>query len=514
MTHAPTSDPRLHRVIPETLAITERLERNPEYRIDLERIRFSPYFSRLSAVTQVISQSGAGLAVHNRLSHSVKVTAVARAIAISLRHEDQHRATLVEELGGCDPVVVQAAASAHDVGHPPFGDLGEQTLDRLARDRFGLEEGFEGNAQTFRILARLDEHDRPGAGLNLSAAVRAAVLKYPWTRAEGAMWRQGPDTPRGLAPERGGDGARKFSAYVLEAEGLTGSRAAYPAIRPLIQTVECSVMDIADDIAYSLHDLDDFYRADLLNQAAVAAEFRTWTVRRTEFAAMPAEELARNQRMPGHSLEAFRRRLIERDAWIAEDDAFGESVDRVTREVIDGLLSVPFDGSLAADRSLTVFMSTWIARLQRSLVVTSAPHVRSGHVNLAADAWHDVAVLKFLHERFVLHRPDLAVYQRGQARVIERLVDSFAAWLDDEVEVRRAPRRLLDLVEVASADYERVATNTPELLPTTNRDDLRTLAKGRGIIDYVASLTDAQATQLSGLFTGAPERLWEGGQGL
>src|SRR5690606_27172400 len=158
---------------------------------DLERIRFSPYFSRLSAVTQVISQSGAGLAVHNRLSHSVKVTAVARAIAISLRHEDQRRATLVEQLGGCDPVVVQGAASAHDLGHPPFGHLGEQTLDRLARERFGLDEGFEGNAQTFRILTRLDERDRPGAGLNLTAAVRAAVLKYPWMPAEGAGWALG-----------------------------------------------------------------------------------------------------------------------------------------------------------------------------------------------------------------------------------------------------------------------------------------------------------------------------------
>lgn len=410
--------------------------------------------------------------------------------------------------------MVQAAASAHDLGHPPFGHLGEQTLDRLARDRFGLEEGFEGNAQTFRILTRLDEHDRPGAGLNLTAAVRAAVLKYPWIRAEGAKWRQGPSTPRGLAPHHGGAGARKFSAYVLDAEGLNESRSAFPAIKPLIQTVECSVMDIADDVAYSLHDLDDFYRADLLNQAAVSAEFRTWSAKRAEFAAKSEEELAKNQRAPGHSLEAFRRRLISRDAWIAADDAFGESVDRVTREVIDGLLSVPFDGSLAADRSLTVFMSTWIARLQRSLVVTAEPHVRSGHVHLASDAWHDVAVLKFLHERFVLHRPDLAVYQRGQARVIERLVDSFAAWLDDEHEVRRAPRRLLDLVDVATADYERVVANAPQLLPTTNLDELRALAQGRGIIDYVASLTDAQATQLSGLFTGAPERLWEGGQGL
>ncbi len=508
------SPARLTRSIPETLAESERLERHPEYRVDLERIRFSPYFSRLSAVTQVISQSGAGLAVHNRLTHSVKVTAVARAIAISLRHADEERTKVVNELGGCDPVVVQAAASAHDLGHPPFGHLGEQTLDRLARERFGLEEGFEGNAQTYRILTRLDEYDRPGAGLNLTAAVRAAVLKYPWTRAEGARWSVGPDTPRGLAPHRPGEGAYKFSAYVLDAEDFEEALSAFPQIEPLTQTVECSVMDVADDIAYSLHDLDDFYRADLLNQAAVSGEFRTWMRDRAVLGAVPIEELQRARRTPGHGLELLRRRLIERDPWIAHDDAFGESVSRVLEDVVDGLLSVPFDGSLAADRALAVFMNDWITRLQRSLTVTRHPHVRAGHVHLTAAAWHDVAVLKFLHERFVLHRPDLAVYQRGQARVVERLVTAFASWLEDEDEVRRAPRRLLDLVDIATEDYHDVLRAAPELLPTTDSDTLKRFARGRGVIDYVASLTDAQAMQVSALVSGASERLWDGGQGL
>src|SRR3954447_1268848 len=89
------------------------------YREDLDRIRFSPYFSRLAAVTQVISQGAAGQSVQNRLTHSIKVTAVARAIGVKLKR-GPHR-QLLETLGGCDPVVVQAAASAHDLGHPPFG---------------------------------------------------------------------------------------------------------------------------------------------------------------------------------------------------------------------------------------------------------------------------------------------------------------------------------------------------------------------------------------------------------
>ncbi|WP_084073149.1 deoxyguanosinetriphosphate triphosphohydrolase family protein [Demequina sp. NBRC 110052] len=514
MTDAPARDPRVARRVHEDLDEFQRLERRPEYRVDLERIRFSPYFSRLSAVTQVISQSGAGLSVHNRLTHSIKVAAVGRGIAVSIAADAGERGRIAAELGGADAVVVQAAASAHDLGHPPFGHLGERTLDRLARERFGLEEGFEGNAQTFRILTRLDEYDRAGAGLNLTASVRAAVLKYPWMRAEGERWAGGPVRPRGLTPRRSGEGASKFSAYVLDAHSLLAARSAFPAIAPLQQTVECAIMDIADDIAYSLHDLDDFYRADLLNQAAVSAEFRTWTRDRAALAAAPHEDLVRARRTPGHGLELLRRRLISKDPWIASDEAFGESVERVAAQVVDGLLSTPYDGSLAADRSLAVFMATWISRLQSSVRVLREPDVRSGHVALEAAAWHDVAVLKFLQERFVLHRPDLAVYQRGQASVIDQLVTSFTAWLEDDDDVRRAPRRLLDLVDLAGADYADVARESPELLGERDGASLRRLAQGRGIIDYVASLTDAQAMQLSALISGGSERLWDAGQGL
>src|SRR4051812_8686356 len=81
------------------------------YREDLERIRFSPYYSRLAAVTQVISQNGAGQGVHNRLTHTIKVTSVARAIAVSITEPSDPRAAIMAKLGGCDRVVVQAAAS-------------------------------------------------------------------------------------------------------------------------------------------------------------------------------------------------------------------------------------------------------------------------------------------------------------------------------------------------------------------------------------------------------------------
>src|SRR5664279_5103353 len=198
------------------------------FRDDLERIRFSPYFSRLAAVTQVISQGAAGGVVHNRLTHTIKVTAVARAIATALR-SGPHR-LLLEELGGCDRVVAQAAASAHDLGHPPFGHLGERILDRIARSRFGLADGFEGNAQTFRIMTELDVHGVHGEGLNLTAAVRAAVLKYPWARLQHPSPHPStlPAPPRGGGPGVEGAGSAKFSAYALDVAEMRAVLAAYP----------------------------------------------------------------------------------------------------------------------------------------------------------------------------------------------------------------------------------------------------------------------------------------------
>src|SRR6476619_3885300 len=322
------------------------------FRDDLERIRFSPYFSRLAAVTQVISQGAAGQVVHNRLTHTIKVTAVARAIATAVRSGPD--AGLAEELGGLDPVVVQAAASAHDLGHPPFGHLGERILDRIARARFGLADGFEGNAQTFRIMTELDVHGAHGEGLNLTAAVRAAVLKYPWARLGYPQPHPSllSPPPRGGGSGVEGSGSAKFSAYVLDVSELRAVLAAYPKIGPLRQTVECSVMDIADDVAYSLHDLDDFHRAGVLQHAAVAAEFRTWIRQREEFARAPAGSFRAAERQPGVALELLRRRLKTRDSWSFDDETFGVAVGRVAADLVDGLLAVPFDSSIAAERAI------------------------------------------------------------------------------------------------------------------------------------------------------------------
>jgi dGTPase len=456
------------------------------FRVDRDRIAASPFFARLAGVTQVVSPAGAGLLVHNRLTHSLQVAQVARAIAEGLAQEP-----LVDKLGGCDPDVVEAAALAHDLGHPPYGHLGEQVLDRLARERLGLPDGFEGNAQSFRIVTTIDLHGPGGTGLDLTAAVRAAILKYPWARHAYPEPHPSaaPLPPRGGGPLPGAPdaGSAKFSCYATELDDLVDSRAVFAsAIGPWQQTVEAAVMDTADDIAYAIHDLEDFHRVGVLRQAGVAAELSGWLRSR------PAHG-------PGSDLERLRRRLAGKDAWAYDDDAFAAAVERVRDDVVDGLLALSFDGSMAAERAVAEFSARWTSRLVAGVDLRPDPPVRSAHVALAAAQWHEVAVLKFVHQRFVLLRADLASHQRGQATVLTGLVGALQDWLsEDGAGGPRLPPRLHDLVELARAEYAALAPAA----------DVDRLARGRAVIDYVASLTDGQAAGLLDVLTGRSGRLW------
>jgi dGTPase len=160
------------------------------------------------------------------------------------------------------------------------------------------------------------------------------------------------------------------------------------------------------------------------------------------------------------------------------------------------MLAAPFDGSLQAEAQVAAFSATWTRRLVASVEATDQPAVRSGHVLLAPAQWHEVQILKFVQNRFVLARPDLALHQRGQARLLATLVESLLSWLTDPDETDRLPTRLRDLVELAEAEL-------PEGTP-----DRMSRARGRAVIDFVAALTDNQAVGLMDALTGRSRQLW------
>jgi dGTPase len=487
------------------------------FRVDRDRIAGSPFFARLGGVTQVVSASGSGL-LHNRLTHSLKVGQVARAIAERVTASPDS-AELAAKLGGCDLEVVEAAALAHDLGHPPFGHLGERTLDRIARHRFSLADGFEGNAQTFRIITTTDVRGPSALGLDLTAAVRAAVLKYPWARLHRPHPHPStmPVTPRGAAEpdDAPGTGSGKFAVYSTEWDDYLQARAVFSGrIEPWQQTVEASVMDTADDIAYAIHDLQDFHRIGVLQHAAVAAELGHWSAHAEELSAMDSSTLEAQDRRPGRSLELLRRRLHAKDSWIVDDEAFAQAVARVRTELVENLLGSVFDGSIEAEQATVAFSARWTSRLVDGVLLVPDPPVRTGHVTLRPAQWHEVQVLKFVHRRFVLLRPDLALHQRGQAGVVASLVDALDAWLGDRDEVSRLPRRLHDLVELAHGEYARIAQDAPDFLvgatgePVTGADAVHGLARGRAVIDFVSSLTDQQAVTLLEALSGRSPQPW------
>lgn len=392
---------------------TKRADRD-DFARDRARLVHSASLRRLSAKTQVV-QPGDDDFVRNRLTHSLEVAQIGREFGQAL---------------GCSADVVDSACLAHDLGHPPFGHNGERALDEVARD-IG---GFEGNAQTLRLLTRLEPKrvhpDGRPAGLNLTRATLDAATKYPWRRGEG----------------EGGavvGASAKFGVYADDLPVFEWFRDGRPDGQ---RCIEADVMDWSDDVAYSVHDVEDAIASGRLD------------VRRLR------------DRTDVDSVLAVATGLYAADLGV---DALGAALERV---LASGAVPTAYDGSRVDRAALKDMTSRLIGRFVHGVeVATRERHGDGPLTRYAAD----------------LVVPDET---RAECAVLKAVAAHFVMHAQERVDVLSRQRAIVaDLV--AGYQQDPVGRLDPDLLGDWKAatDDAEAL---RVVVDQVASLTDVRAEYL------------------
>lgn len=398
---------------------------------DRDRILYSSAFNRLAGITQVAS-SAPGASFHNRLTHSFKVAQVARRLAERLR-EQEGDVDLVEKL---DADAAEAAALAHDLGHPPFGHIAEEVL----ADVMQTAGGFEGNAQSFRIVCRLAMRDPGQRGLNLTPGTLNGMLKYPWLPGEH------PTDPT----------SSKFGAYWSDREDLAAAQGK-TTVRPGQRTLEAELMDWSDDITYAVHDLEDFYRVGLV----------------------PLERL----RTDGDERQRFYESFFKDGALRVKFDGANPDHlrDRLDYLFLGRLVFDPFVGTSTQRAQLRQASSNLIGDFQAAISArVTAEEAQQRVVKIGADEQADVLILKELTWFYVINRPALALIQEAQKDVVKRLFEIYDA--------AAAPKGRRELLPVP--EREAVADDPPDAV------------RHRIICDFVAGLTEMRALELHGLASG------------
>jgi dGTPase len=370
-----------------------------DFERDRARVLHSAALRRLAAKTQVVTAGSADFP-RTRLTHSLECAQIGRELGREI---------------GCDPDLVDAACLAHDIGHSPFGHNGETALNELAADA----GGFEGNAQSLRLLTRLEPKVQ-GAGLNLTRATLDATLKYPW-------FSPGPGS--------------KFGVYAEDAEVFGWIRQGAPAGRR--RCLEAQVMDWADDVAYSVHDLEDGFVAGLITFKNLNSLAERTVVSQTTATTYLGEDVSVAE------LTEVLDALLALDVWPTSYDGGPDSaaaLKNATSELIGRFCISAQDATLAAyPRPLTRYAADLIVPRQQRL---------------------ECALLKGITAHYVMTRAGVIAAQARERELLAEL--AFA--------VERGAPGTLD----------------PLLRPAWHSAESDT-ARRRVIIDQIASLTDTSA---------------------
>jgi len=237
-------------------------QRKQDYRsafqIDRDRLIHSHAFRKLQSKTQVFL-SGEYDFYRTRLTHSMEVAQIGRSICHFLASSECLSRKLLAEDFFIDGDLVEAVCLAHDLGHPPFGHSGERTLQELMRGH----GGFEGNAQTLRLLGEtIFESETDVRGMQPTRALLDGVLKYK------KLYREfGEDKPVNHFLY---DSQERQRAFVFDGRKIPGELREGEELNAF-KSVECQIMDWADDAAYSLNDVVDGVKAGFLTIERIEA---------------------------------------------------------------------------------------------------------------------------------------------------------------------------------------------------------------------------------------------------
>ena len=458
-------------------------ERRTPAQKDLDAILYSYYTRRLARITQVSSNATAQVSPrsmwqrpyslsHNRLTHSLKVAQVARRLAQYLLQDDQN-AKGIEVAGGLEPDVAELAGRAHDLGHPPFGHIGEQVLDQIAVQN-GLPDGFEGNAQSFRILTFLQRKlrdGRPVQGMNLTNVSTASIVKYPWSRGDS------------------GKKYRKFNYYDIDIDRFTGS------VSPLLYCddsgiLEAQIMDWADDISYATHDIEDFALAGVI-------PLHRLTFRPEGNKYVPVD------------YDEFNRFWKYASTYLSDDsDEYEAAAKRSFMDVAGRFFLTELDDSEQSRDRMRAFASYVIT--ETSLGTSVDPS--TGCLLKTPEVAGLVDIMKRLTWYYVIDRPETTIRQRGEKKVLESVVLELLAWSKEayseeehvasrngrqtrqrtgteQSEIRNGlDSTLRESINRSIEDY-RDRHRSGSVLQLTD-EERKEAGLVRGVIDYVAGLTE------------------------